>query len=151
LAIRQANKDPQPEVIMVSAYAAIVLAVIFLSILLLLHFLKPELDPTWRMISEYEIGCPGWLMRLAFFSWGASELAILITIWPTNKFVRDTEYLPRLPASPWKQPGFFYSPVISSIELHRPSSAQGDSSATNLFLPNLGMNGSLPFWRNDDG
>jgi Protein of unknown function (DUF998) len=68
---------------LVSAYAAIAFAVIFLSILFLLHFLKPELDPAWRMISEYEIGRFGWIMRLAFFSWGTSVLAILITIWPS--------------------------------------------------------------------
>jgi hypothetical protein len=67
---------------MVSAYTAILFGVIFLTILFLLHFLKPELDPTWRMISEYEIGRFGWLMRLAFFSWGISLLAVLITIWP---------------------------------------------------------------------
>ncbi len=34
------------------------------------------------MISEYEIGRFGWMMRLAFFCWGASVLALLITIWP---------------------------------------------------------------------
>ena len=68
---------------MVSAYIAIVFAVFFLIILFLLHFLKREFDPTWRMISEYEIGHFGWMMRLAFFSWGTSILAILITLWPS--------------------------------------------------------------------
>ncbi len=67
---------------MLSAYAAIAFARLFLIILFLLHFLKPELDPTWRMISEYEIGRFGWMMRLAFFSWATSVFAILITIWP---------------------------------------------------------------------
>jgi len=67
---------------MVSAYTTIVFAAIFLSLLFLLHFLKRELDPSWRMISEYEIGRFGWMMRLAFFCWGASVLALLIAIWP---------------------------------------------------------------------
>lgn len=67
---------------MVSATISIVFAVIFLAILLVLHFLKRELDPSWRMISEYEIGRFGWMMRLAFFCWGASVLALLVTIWP---------------------------------------------------------------------
>jgi hypothetical protein len=66
---------------MISAYASIVFAALFLIILLVLHFLKRELDPSWRMISEYEIGRFGWMMRLAFFCWGASVLALLITIW----------------------------------------------------------------------
>ena len=67
---------------MVSAYISIVFAAVFLVILILLHFLKRELNPSWRMISEYEIGRFGWMMRLAFFSWGAGILALLITIWP---------------------------------------------------------------------
>ena len=67
---------------MISAYISIVFASVFLAVLFTLHFLKRELDPSWRMISEYEIGRFGWMMRLAFFSWGASVLALLITIWP---------------------------------------------------------------------
>lgn len=67
---------------MVSAYTSIVFAIVFLAILFSLHFLKREFDPAWRMISEYEIGRFGWMMRLAFFCWGASVLALLITIWP---------------------------------------------------------------------
>jgi len=34
------------------------------------------------MISEYEIGRFGWMMRLAFFCWSAAVLAMLISIWP---------------------------------------------------------------------
>ena len=44
------------ELIMVFEYATIVFAAMFLALLILLHVLKPEFDPTWRMISEYEIG-----------------------------------------------------------------------------------------------
>ena len=67
---------------MTFSIAAIVFAAIFLALLILLHFLKPELDPSWRMISEYEIGRFGWMMRLAFFSWGASTLCLAVAIWP---------------------------------------------------------------------
>ena len=73
-----------------SEYASIVFAAIFLTILFLLHFLKRELNPSWRMISEYEIGRFGWMMRLAFFSWGASVLAMLITIWPSLQPISGT-------------------------------------------------------------
>ena len=75
---------------MVSAYTSIVFASVFLAILFLLHFLKRELDPAWRMISEYEIGRFGWMMRLAFFSWGVSVLALLITIWPSLQPIGGT-------------------------------------------------------------
>ena len=71
-------------------YASIVFAAVFITILFLLHFLKPELNPSWHMISEYEIGRFGWMMRLAFFSWGASVLAMLITIWPTLQPISGT-------------------------------------------------------------
>lgn len=66
---------------MASAYATLVFGSLFLLLLILLHFLKRELDPSWRMISEYEIGRHGWMMRLAFFSWAASVLSGSITIW----------------------------------------------------------------------
>jgi len=66
---------------MTIAHASIVFGIGFIAILTLLHFLKPELSPVWRMISEYEIGRFGWMMRLAFFCWGASVLTLLITIW----------------------------------------------------------------------
>ena len=75
---------------MVSANLSIVFASVFLAILFLLHFLKRELDPAWRMISEYEIGRFGWMMRLAFFSWGVSVLALLITIWPSLQPIGGT-------------------------------------------------------------
>ncbi len=72
------------------AYASIIFAVLFLALLALLHFLKPEFDPSWRMISEYEIGRFGWLMRLAFFAWGASVLALLVAIWPSLQPIAGT-------------------------------------------------------------
>ena len=64
-------------------YASITFASLFLIILALLHFLKPELQPHWRMISEYEIGRFGWLMQAAFFCWGLSVFALLMVIWPS--------------------------------------------------------------------
>ncbi|MFN8379534.1 MAG: DUF998 domain-containing protein [Anaerolineae bacterium] len=58
------------------------LSTLFLVLLFLLHFLAPELDPSWRMISEYEIGPYGWMMRLAFFCWGGSVLALIAALRP---------------------------------------------------------------------
>ena len=56
--------------------AAMALAVAFLAILFSLHFIKPEFDPSWRLISEYEVGRFGWLMTLAFVCWGGSVLTL---------------------------------------------------------------------------
>jgi hypothetical protein len=41
-----------------------------------LHLIKPEFDPSWRLISEYEVGRFGWLMTLAFVCWGGSVLTL---------------------------------------------------------------------------
>ena len=78
------------ELIMGFEYASIVFSAVFLTILFLLHFLKRELDPSWRMISEYEIGRFGWMMRLAFFCWAASVLTLLIAIWPSLQPISGT-------------------------------------------------------------
>jgi len=75
---------------MIFGTIAIVFAATFLALLILLHFLKPELDPSWRMISEYEIGRFGWMMRVAFFCWGASVAALLVTIWPSLQSASGT-------------------------------------------------------------
>jgi len=58
------------------ARVAVALSVTFLALLALLHFLEPEFDPSWRMISEYELGRYGWLMTIAFFAWGGSVLIL---------------------------------------------------------------------------
>lgn len=52
----------------------------FLAILVLLHFLEPEFDPSWRMISEYEIGRYGWLMTVAFLCWGLGVLDLQMVL-----------------------------------------------------------------------
>ena len=54
----------------------------FLVLLALLHFLKPELDPSWRMISEYEIGEYGWVMTLAFLALSVSYAALFAALLP---------------------------------------------------------------------
>jgi hypothetical protein len=40
---------------MTAAYGSIIFGGVFLLLLTLLHFLNRELDPAWRMISEYEM------------------------------------------------------------------------------------------------
>ena len=61
----------------IASRMSVIFSTAFISILFLL---KPELDPSWRMISEYEIGRYGWLMRLAFFCWGSSVLSLLVAL-----------------------------------------------------------------------
>lgn len=53
---------------------------IFIVLLAGLHILKPEIDPSWRFISEYAIGDYGWMMMLAFLSLAVSCLSLLVAI-----------------------------------------------------------------------
>jgi hypothetical protein len=55
-------------------------AATFVVLLVTLHFIKPGLDPSWRMVSEYEIGRHGWIMVLAFLSLAFSCVALLVAV-----------------------------------------------------------------------
>ncbi len=50
-------------------------AFVFVCVPISLHKIKPELDPSWHMISEYAIGRYGWMMRLGLLSLSMSCLA----------------------------------------------------------------------------
>jgi hypothetical membrane protein len=49
-------------------------------IIVALHAIKPEFDPSWRFISEYAIGPYGWIMKLAFLIWAASLIALALPL-----------------------------------------------------------------------
>ena len=63
-----------------AAVASIAGTCVFVALVLLLHVLKPELDPSWRFLSEYSLGRHGWLMAVAFFSWGLSSFALFVAL-----------------------------------------------------------------------
>lgn len=46
----------------------------------LLHLLKPELDPSWRFVSEYAVGQHGWVMGIAFFALAAAYAAAFVLL-----------------------------------------------------------------------
>jgi hypothetical protein len=54
---------------------------IFIVLLTSLHFIKPEFDPSWNFISEYEVGKYGWVMQLTFLSLGLSCIFFVIATW----------------------------------------------------------------------
>jgi hypothetical protein len=45
-------------------------------VIVMLHGLKPEIEPSWRFISEYALGRHGWLMSVAFVTFGLAHLAL---------------------------------------------------------------------------
>ena len=63
-----------------AARVSFVAAAIFLVLLAALHFIKPEFDPSWNMISQYEIGRYGWVMQLEFLFVALSCLTLGVAI-----------------------------------------------------------------------
>jgi MFS family permease len=57
-------------------HATLIVAVM----IVLLHGLKPEIDPSWRFISEYALGRYGWLMSVAFVTFGVAHLALVADV-----------------------------------------------------------------------
>jgi hypothetical protein len=55
-------------------------AATFLTLLAVLHVIKPECDPSWNMISQYEIGRYGWIMQLAFLCIALSCASLVAAI-----------------------------------------------------------------------
>lgn len=55
-------------------------ALLFLALLTLLHFLKTELDPSYRFVSEYAVGRHGWVMMVAFLALAVSCAAAFAAI-----------------------------------------------------------------------
>jgi uncharacterized protein DUF998 len=64
----------------VAAMLSFAAAALFLVLLAALHFIKPEFDPSWNMISQYEIGHDGWLMQLAFLFLALSCVTLVVAI-----------------------------------------------------------------------
>jgi hypothetical protein len=48
--------------------------------IVILHALKPDLDPSWRFLSEYSVGQHGWIMQLAFLLMGLSFGSLVVAL-----------------------------------------------------------------------
>ena len=51
-----------------------------LALIMLLHVLEPQYDPSWRFISEYANGTFGWIMFLAFEAMALSSAALVFAL-----------------------------------------------------------------------
>ena len=60
-------------------------AAVFSALLLALHFIKPDLDPTWRFISEYSRGDIGWIMPVAFLTLAVTCFTAIPLFWKQLK------------------------------------------------------------------
>jgi hypothetical protein len=55
-------------------------AAMSLALLAALHVISPELDPSWRMVSEYALGDYGWVLGLMFLSVAVSCVTLFFAI-----------------------------------------------------------------------
>src|SRR5262245_32301015 len=53
---------------------------VFFILFVALHFIEPEFDPSWRFISEYQLGQYGWLMSIAFLSLMVSAASLFLAV-----------------------------------------------------------------------
>jgi hypothetical protein len=67
-----------------AAHLALPLTAAFPTLVIALHFLKPGLDPSWRLISEYELPPAGWIMALAFLCLAGGCLTLVIATRPST-------------------------------------------------------------------
>lgn len=49
--------------------------------LFVLHFVSPEYQASWRMISEYAMGKHKWLISSFFYLWGISSALLSVFLW----------------------------------------------------------------------
>jgi Protein of unknown function (DUF998) len=79
---RKNHTQPVTAISLLAARLSFAGAAVFLVLLAALHVLKPELDPSWRFISEYAIGDYGWMMVLAFLSLALGYVALFMALRP---------------------------------------------------------------------
>jgi Protein of unknown function (DUF998) len=47
-----------------------------------LHFLNPQLHPSWRMVSEYANGNHRWVLTVVFLTWALGSFALALALLP---------------------------------------------------------------------
>jgi hypothetical protein len=74
-AIAQGAGQALPALVSGSAALAVLLLVV-------LHILRPDLDPSWHVVSEYANGPHGWLMTITFAALAAGCTAMVVLLLP---------------------------------------------------------------------
>jgi hypothetical membrane protein len=65
-----------------AAIASVGFAFLTLILLAMLHVLSPELQPSWRMVSEYANGRFGWVLSLMFVCWALNSWLLAYALYP---------------------------------------------------------------------
>lgn len=64
------------------AWLAIGATLISALALVALHFLSPQLQPSWRMVSEYANGNHRWVLTVVFLTWALGSFALALALLP---------------------------------------------------------------------
>jgi Protein of unknown function (DUF998) len=80
MSIKTKAVQPLTAIPEIAARAALGAGVGFVLLLVLLHVLRPDLDPSWRVISEYALGDFGYLMIIAFLVLSAGYVSLFVAI-----------------------------------------------------------------------
>jgi len=65
-----------------AACLAIAGSAAFLALLTIVSFLEPQISTAWDLVSDYELGSYGWMMRLAFFCFAIYGIAMFVALRP---------------------------------------------------------------------
>ncbi len=63
-----------------AANCSLASGVLFLTLLVLVHVIRPDVSPSWQTTSEYAIGEFGWLMVAAFLLSGVGYAALAVAV-----------------------------------------------------------------------
>jgi Protein of unknown function (DUF998) len=80
MASTTATATPVTAISLPAARLSFAAAATSLVLLAVLHVISPELDPSWRMVSEYALGDYGWVLALMFLSMAVSCVALFFAI-----------------------------------------------------------------------
>lgn len=80
MASNTATAKPVTAISLPAARLSFAAAATSLVLLAVLHVISPELDPSWRMVSEYALGEYGWVLALMFLSMAVSCVALFFAI-----------------------------------------------------------------------
>lgn len=66
-----------------AAWLAIGATLVSALALVALHFLSPQLHPSWRMVSEYANGNHRWVLTVVFLTWALGSFALAFALLPS--------------------------------------------------------------------
>jgi hypothetical protein len=67
-----------------AAWLAIGATLVSALALVALHFLNPEIHPSWRMVSEYANGNHRWVLTVVFLTWALGSFALAFALLPAG-------------------------------------------------------------------